>query len=71
MTTELKYVNNLYKNYMLPPDKIPLIVSNTILAGYFFGEEGLAVVSFLMPLFFLFETFGFWINYGAFTNNAA
>lgn len=69
MTTELKYVNNLYKNYMLPPDKIPLIVSNTILAGYFFGEEGLAVVSFLMPLFFLFETFGFWINYGAFTKS--
>lgn len=69
MTTELKYVNNLYKNYMLPPDKIPLIVSNTILAGYFFGEEGLAVVSFLMPLFFLFETVGFWINYGALTKS--
>lgn len=54
---------------MLPPDKIPLIVSNTVLAGYFFGKEGLAVVSFLMPLFFLFETFGFWINYGALTKS--
>ena len=50
---------------MLPPDRIPLIVSNTALAGYFFGDSGLAVVSFLMPVFFIFETFGFWINYGA------
>ena len=49
---------------MFPPDKIPLIVSNTILAGYFFGESGLAVVSLFMPIYFLFETFGYWINYG-------
>lgn len=49
---------------MLPPDRIPLIVSNTILAGYFFGESGLAVVSLFMPIYFLFETFGYWINYG-------
>jgi len=69
MTNEQKYIKNLYKGYMIPPDKIPLIVSNTALAGYFFGEEGLAVVSFLMPVFFLFETIGFWINYGAFTKS--
>lgn len=49
---------------MFPPDKIPLIVSNTILAGYFFGESGLAVVSLFMPVYFLFETLGYWINYG-------
>lgn len=66
MTNEQKYINSLYKSYMLPPDRIPLIVSNTFLAGYFFSDSGLAVVSFLMPLFFIFETFGFWINYGAF-----
>lgn len=65
MTPDALYVKNLYKGYMIPPDKIPLIVSNTILAGYFFGDDGLAIVSFLMPLFFLFETIGFWINYGA------
>ena len=64
MQTEQKYIQNLYKGYMLPPDKIPLIVSNTILAGYFFGESGLAVVSLFMPIYFLFETFGYWINYG-------
>ena len=69
MTNEQKYIKNLYKGYMIPPDKIPLIVSNTALAGYFFGEEGLAVVSFLMPVFFLFETIGFWINYGAFAKS--
>ena len=69
MTTEQKYMKILFKGYMIPPDKIPLIVSNTVLAGYFFGDEGLAVVSFLMPVFFLFETFGFWINYGAFTKS--
>ena len=69
MTTEAKYMGSLFKKYMLPPDKIPLIVSNMILAGYFFGEEGLAVVSFLMPVFFLFETVGFWINYGALTKS--
>lgn len=69
MTTEFKYMGSLFKNYMLPPDKIPLIVSNTVLAGFFFGAEGLAVVSFLMPLFFLFETVGFWINYGALTKS--
>lgn len=66
MTNEQKYINSLYKGYMLPPDRIPLIVSNTALAGNFFGDSGLAVVSFLMPVFFIFETFGFWINYGAF-----
>ena len=64
MQTEQKYIQNLYKGYMLPPDKIPLIVSNTILAGYFFGESGLAVVSLFMPIYFLFETLGYWINYG-------
>ena len=69
MTTEQKYIKTLFKNYMLPPDKIPLIVSNTLLAGYFFGDGGLAVVSFLMPVFFLFETVGFWINYGAFAKS--
>jgi len=64
MHTEQKYIQNLYKNYMFPPDRIPLIVSNTILAGYFFSESGLAVVSLFMPIYFLFETLGFWINYG-------
>ena len=64
MQTEQKYIQNLYKGYMFPPDKIPLIVSNTILAGYFFGESGLAVVSLFMPIYFLFETLGYWINYG-------
>lgn len=64
MNTEQKYIRNLYKSYMFPPDKIPLIVSNTILAGYFFGEAGLAVVSLFMPVYFLFETLGYWINYG-------
>ena len=61
---EQKYIQNLYKGYMFPPDKIPLIVSNTILAGYFFGESGLAVVSLFMPIYFLFEAFGYGINYG-------
>lgn len=61
---ERKYIQNLYKEYMFPPDKIPLIVGNTILAGYFFGESGLAVVSLFMPIYFLFETLGYWINYG-------
>ena len=61
---ERKYIQNLYKNYMMPPDKIPLVVSNTILAGYFFGKSGLAVVSLFMPIYFLFETLGYWINYG-------
>ena len=56
MNTEQKYIQNLYKGYMMPPDKIPLVVSNTILAGYFFGE--------FMPIYFLFETLGYWINYG-------
>ena len=69
MTTEQKYMKILFKGYMIPPDKIPLIVSNTVLAGYFFGDGGLAIVSFLMPVFFLFETFGFWINYGAFAKS--
>ncbi len=69
MTTELKYMSQLYKGYMLPPDKIPLIVSNTVLAGYFFGDDGLAVVSFLMPIFFLFEGVGYWINCGAFAKS--
>lgn len=64
MNTEQKYIQNLFKSYMFPPDKIPLIVSNTILAGYFFGESGLAVVSLFMPVYFLFETLGYWINYG-------
>lgn len=64
MNTEQKYIQNLYKGYMMPPDKIPLVVSNTILAGYFFGESGLAVVSLFMPIYFLFETLGYWINYG-------
>lgn len=64
MHTEQKYIQNLYKDYMFPPDRIPLIVSNTILAGYFFGESGLAIVSLFMPIYFLFETLGFGINYG-------
>lgn len=64
MNNEQKYIQNLYKSYMFPPDKIPLIVSNTILAGYFYGESGLAVVSLFMPVYFLFETLGYWINYG-------
>ncbi len=64
MDAKQKYIQNLYKNYMMPPDKIPLVVSNTIMAGYFFGEEGLAVVSLFMPIYFLFETTGYWINYG-------
>ena len=64
MHTEQKYIRNLYKSYMFPPDKIPLIISNTTLAGFFFGESGLAVVSLFMPIYFLFETLGFWINYG-------
>ncbi len=69
MTTELKYMSVLFKNYMLPPDKIPMVVSNTILAGQFFGETGLAVVSFFAPIYFLFETVGYWINYGAFSKS--
>ncbi len=64
MDTKQKYIQNLYKNYMMPPDKIPLLVSNTIMAGYFFGEAGLAIVSLFMPIYFLFETTGYWINYG-------
>lgn len=64
MQTKQKFIQQLFKNYMFPPDKIPLLVSNTILAGYFFGEDGLAVVSLFMPIYFLFETAGYWINYG-------
>ena len=55
---ERKYIQNLYKIYMSPSDKILLIVSNTILARSFFGESGLAVVSLFMPIYFLFETLG-------------
>ena len=44
---ERKYIQNLYKSCMFPPDKIPLIVSNTILAGYFFSETGVAVFALL------------------------
>lgn len=64
MKAKQKYIQRLFKSYMFPPDKIPLLISNTILAGYFFGEDGLAVVTLFMPIYFLFETAGYWINYG-------
>lgn len=69
MNAENRYIKILFKGLMIPPDKIPLIVSNTVLAGYFFGKKGLAMVTLLMPIYFFFETIGLWINYGAFNKS--
>lgn len=66
MSLEKKYMDKLFKEYMLP-DRFPLIAVNTFLAGYFFGEDGLAAFSFMLPIYFLFIVAGFGINFGAFS----
>lgn len=59
-------MDKLFKEYMLP-DRFPLIAISTFLAGYFFGEDGLAAFSFMLPIYFLFIVAGFGINFGAFS----
>ena len=66
MSPEKKYMDKLFKEYMLP-DRFPLIAVSTFLAGYFFGEDGLAAFSFMLPIYFLFIVAGFGINFGAFS----
>ena len=66
MSDEKKFMDKLFKGYMLP-DRFPLIAVNTFFAGYFFGEKGLAAFSFILPIYFLFIVAGFAINFGAFS----
>ncbi len=66
MSPEKKYMDKLFKEYMLP-DRFPLIAVSTFLSGYFFGEDGLAAFSFMLPIYFLFIVAGFGINFGAFS----
>ena len=66
MSPEKKYMDKLFKEFMLP-DRFPLIAISTFLAGYFFGEDGLAAFSFVLPIYFLFIVAGFGINFGAFS----
>ena len=66
MSDEKKYMDKLFKEFMLP-DRFPLIAVNTFFAGYFFSENGLAAFSFVLPIYFLFIVAGFAINFGAFS----
>jgi Na+-driven multidrug efflux pump len=66
MSDEKKFMDKLFKGYMLP-DRFPLIAVNTFFAGYFFSENGLAAFSFVLPIYFLFIVIGFAINFGAFS----
>lgn len=66
MSDEKKFMDKLFKGYMLP-DRFPLIAVNTFFAGYFFSENGLAAFSFILPIYFLFIVTGFAINFGAFS----
>lgn len=66
MKAEKAFFKKIFKEYMLP-DRFPLIAVSTFLAGYFFGEDGLAAFSFMLPIYFLFIVAGFGINFGAFT----
>ncbi|MBR3050947.1 MAG: hypothetical protein IKG61_05800 [Selenomonadaceae bacterium] len=66
MKAEKAFFKKIFKEYMLP-DRFPLIAVSTFLAGYFFGEDGLAAFSFMLPIYFLFIVAGFAINFGAFS----
>ncbi len=66
MNAEKTFFKQLVKEYMVP-DRLPLIAISTFLAGYFFGENGLATFTLLLPLYFLFIIAGTWINFGAFS----
>lgn len=66
MKSAKKYMDLLVKSYMIP-DRLPLIAVSTYLAGYLFGENGMAVYGFFLPLYFLFTIVGFAINSGSLT----
>ena len=66
MNAEKTFFKQLVKEYMVP-DRLPLIAVSTFLAGYFFGQNGVAVFTLLLPLYFLFIIAGTWINFGAFS----
>ena len=66
MTAEKTFFKKLVKEYMVP-DRLPLIAVSTFLAGYFFGENGVATFTLMLPLYFLFIIAGTWINFGAFS----
>ena len=66
MNAEKTFFKKIVKEYMVP-DRLPLIAINTFLAGYFFGQDGVATFTYLLPLYFLFIIAGTWINYGAFS----
>ena len=66
MKAEKAFFKKIFKEYMLP-DRFPLIAISTFLSGYFFGEDGLAAFSFMLPIYFLFIVAGFAINFGAFS----
>ena len=66
MKAEQSFTKKVFEKYMLP-DKFPLVAINTFIAGYFFGEEGLGIFAFLLPIYYLFVVIGTWVNFGAFT----
>ena len=66
MNAEKIFFKNIVKEYMVP-DRLPLIAINTFLAGYFFGPNGVATFTYLLPLYFIFIIAGTWINFGAFS----
>lgn len=66
MNAEKTFFKQIVKEYMVP-DRLPLIAISTFLAGYFFGKDGVATFTYLLPLYFLFIIAGTWINFGAFS----
>lgn len=66
MNAEKTFFKQIVKEYMVP-DRLPLIAINTFLAGYFFGQNGVATFTYLLPLYFLFIIAGTWVNFGAFS----
>lgn len=52
MKAEQSFTKKVFEKYMLP-DKFPLVAINTFIAGYFFGEEGLGIFAFLLPIYYL------------------
>ena len=65
-TPAKKYMDNLFKEFMVP-DRLPVVMLNICLSSYFFGQDGLAIFSLLLPIYFLFTVTGTWINFGAMT----
>lgn len=66
MKSAKSFMKKLYKEYMVP-DRFPLIFVNTFFAGYFWGEDGLAVFGFLLPIYYLYVVVGYAVNFGAFS----